>query len=154
MRNTCWLFAILFAISTAGLIYKFMISGSTIETSDNRTAILISESERNLVLGEMRHFLETVQTITSAAVNDDMESVSQAARKVGMGAQEGVPTSLIGKLPIGFKTLGFDTHKRFDQLALDAEQFGDSTQVLSTLGELMHNCTGCHAAFRLEIEPQ
>jgi len=154
MKKICWLLTLIFGISTAGLIYQFIIKGSTVQTQDHRTAILLSEGERNLVLEEMRHFLETVQAITAAAVENDMTRVANAARKAGMAAQQGIPSGLMGKLPIGFKTLGFDTHRRFDQLALDAEQFGDANQVLSSLSQLMNNCTGCHAGFRLEIEPQ
>ena len=62
----------------------------------------------------------------------------------------GVPASLMGKLPLGFKQLGFDTHSRFDQLALDAESLGDAGQSLAALGELMANCVACHAAFRID----
>ena len=56
----------------------------------------------------------------------------------------------MGKLPMAFKQLGFDTHTKFDQLALDAEQMGDSGQTLEQLGVLMQNCVGCHAGYRID----
>ncbi len=65
---------------------------------------------------------------------------------------QGVPGTLMGKLPLEFKKLGFDTHTRFDQLALDAEQLGDPGHSLTQLAELMQNCVACHAAYRFEVE--
>ena len=64
-----------------------------------------------------------------------------------------MPASLIGKLPIAFKKLGFDTHDRFDQLALNTEQLGDTGNVLPELAQLMQNCVACHAAYRIDLEP-
>jgi len=50
-----------------------------------------------------------------------------------------------------FKQSGSDTHARFDQLALDAEEFGDGGHVLSQLATLLQNCVSCHAAYRIDI---
>jgi hypothetical protein len=58
--------------------------------------------------------------------------------------------SLMGKLPIGFKKMGLDTHAAFDQLALDAQEFGDRDQALSALHKLMNNCVASHAAYRID----
>ena len=58
----------------------------------------------------------------------------------------------MARLPLGFKTMGLDTHQAFDQLAMDAEEFGDRDQVLSSLTTLMNNCVACHAAYRIEVE--
>ena len=82
-----------------------------------------------------------------------MQAVAESARSAGLAAQQGVPGSLMGKLPVEFKKLGYDTHAKFDELALDAEQLGDEEHALSQLGVLMQNCVACHAAYRLETEP-
>ena len=79
-----------------------------------------------------------------------MAKIVVAARKVGASSQHGMPGTLVGKLPLEFKKLGFDTHSRFDALALDAEQFGDREQSLTALSELMQNCIACHAAYRID----
>ncbi len=102
-------------------------------------------------MAEMRAFLVTVQQINEGVLQDDMKKVADAARKVGRAAQEAVPVSLMGKLPLDFKKLGFDTHTRFDALALDAEQFGDKEQALGALTELMQNCISCHAGYRIDL---
>jgi mono/diheme cytochrome c family protein len=63
-----------------------------------------------------------------------------------------MPGTLIGKLPLEFKKMGFDTHSQFTQLALDAEQLGDGAQTLEQLGTLLENCVACHAIYKFEIE--
>ena len=65
--------------------------------------------------------------------------------------QMAVPGSLVGKLPLAFKKLGFDTHARFDELALDAEQLGDRDHALAQLNAILMNCVACHAAYRFEV---
>jgi cytochrome c556 len=81
-----------------------------------------------------------------------MAEVAKQAKSVGFAAQEGVPTSLMKKLPMEFKKLGMGTHKAFDQLAMDAADLGDKGQVLKQLGELMQRCVACHAIYRIDPE--
>ncbi len=131
--------------------YKFMIQGSVEESQDGRLSLQLDAGERDLVLMEMRVFLENVQKITQAITEKDMERVAEYARKVGRAAQGEIPGSLMGKLPLEFKKLGFDTHSKFDQLALDAEQLGDEQHSLTQLSVLMQNCVACHAAYRIDI---
>jgi cytochrome c556 len=152
MTRLCWVLTVLFAAATAVLVYLFVIRGQTVPASDGRTAILLAPGERDLVLGEMRDFLVALQEITRGVVDQDATAVATAARRVGAAAQHAVPASLVGKLPIEFKRLGFDTHGRFDQLALDTEQMGDTANVLAGLAMLMQNCTACHAAYRIDLE--
>jgi len=112
----------------------------------------MSAPERDLVLAEMRAFLASVQQITQGVADNDMQRVAENARKAGKAAQGDVPGSLVGKLPLQFKKLGFDTHAKFDQLALDAEDLGDAGQVSAQLAILLQNCVDCHAIFRIELE--
>jgi hypothetical protein len=134
----------------AGILYLFLVRGSVAPASDGRVAILLPPAERDLVLTEMRAFLQATQAILLAANRDDLAAAAQAARAVGSAAQRDVPVSLMGKLPLDFKTLGFATHTAFDQLALDAESLGDKGQTLGALGELMAKCLACHAAYRID----
>ncbi len=150
MCRFCWILVVVLLVTTGTLIGKFIILGETQLATDGRTAIILEPAERDLILTEMRAFLGSVQGIVVAANSDDMQTVVEAARKSGMPPQGQVPDALAGKLPLAFKTLGFDTHKRFDQLALDAGQLGDRGHTLEQLGELMNNCIACHAQYRLE----
>ncbi len=147
----CWTLTALFALALATSLYLFLVRGSVAPASDGRTAVLLEPGERDLVLAEMRAFLQATQAVLVSANQGDLATAATAARKVGTAAQHAVPASLIGKLPLEFKRLGFDTHARFDQLALDATDLGDPSQTLTALGELMSNCVGCHAAFRIDV---
>ncbi len=139
----------------AGGTYKFIIKGNiaTGPTTDGRISILLSAGERDLVLAEMRAFLRSVQQISYAISEDNMILASEAARKVGKAAQGEVPASLVTKLPLQFKKLGFDTHSKFDQLAMDTNDLGDGNHSLSQLASLMQNCVACHEMYRIDVEP-
>lgn len=151
--NTCklsWSISGILLIIVVAMGYKFMVAGSVVPATDGRQALTLDPAERDLVLGEMRMFLSSVQRITQAVTKEDMKAAVIAAREVGAAAQEAVPGSLMGKLPLEFKKLGFDTHTKFDTLALDAEQLGDPKHTLEQLSALMNNCVACHAAYQIQ----
>ena len=148
MCKLSWSISGLLLLLLLAVSYKFIFSGSVTPASDGRQAIVLEESERDLVLAEMRTFLTSVQAITKGVSEEDMSQVIKAARQVGAQAQAEVPGSLVGKLPLAFKRLGFDTHKKFDMLALDAEALGDPQHTLQQLAELMNNCVACHSTYR------
>lgn len=145
-----WSVAGVLLLALLAVGYKFIIAGSTLPASDGREALLLEPGERDLVLAEMRQFLVSVQGITDGLTGKDMQRVAEAARGVGAAAQQAVPASLVGKLPLSFKKLGFDTHRKFDLLALDAEQLEDPEHTLQQLSELMNNCVACHATYRID----
>jgi hypothetical protein len=141
---------VILLIVLLGTVYKFVIQGSTAKSTDNRVAIQLTPGEKDLVLAEMRAFLASVQQITHGVASKDMQLIATNARAVGRAAQQGMPGSLMGKLPLEFKQLGLNTHEKFDLLALDADQLEDETHSLAQLAELMQNCVACHATYRLE----
>ena len=145
----CWAFA-----ATLGLLLIVLASrftgGSTIEGSaDGRATIVVTPVERDLILAEMRGLLEAVQTIIVANNAGDLNTVAMAGRKVGRMNMDPRAAEFAAKLPMGFRKLGMDTHLRFDNLALDAEQFESTLHVSQQLGELTGNCVACHRAYRL-----
>ncbi len=147
-----WSISGLLLILVVLMAYKFILSGSVVPSSDGRQSIQLEAYERDLVLAEMRLFLSSMQQITEGLSKEDMSQVITAARKVGAAAQQAMPGSLVGKLPLAFKKLGFDTHKKFDMLALDAESLGDPQLTLQQLAELANNCVTCHATFRMDVK--
>ena len=151
MRKACCILALVFALAAGLLAYLFLWKGEVIPASDGRTAILLAPGERDLVLGEMRAFLAAMQQILAETAGGSVDGVVEVARSVGAAAQQGVPASLMGKLPGEFKLLGVDTHSQFDLLAVDAEQLGDPTHSLQQLAVLTRNCVACHAAYRIEV---
>ena len=151
--NTCkisWTISGILLLIVVAMAYKFIIAGCTVNATDGRQALTLEPAERDLVLTEMRMFLSSVQRINQALTTEDFNEIVKAAREVGAAAQEAVPGSLMGKLPLAFKTLGFDTHTKFDLLALDAEQLGDPKHTMQQLATLIKNCFGCHATYQIQ----
>ena len=150
-----WSISGILFIALTMMSYKFIISGSVepiAEGDDNRQALILTPAERDLVLAEMRTFLSSVQAITEGLSNDNMLQVQKAASTVGAQAQQGMPEPLIAKLPLSFKKLGRDIHKKFDLLALDAEQLGDPQHSLQQLSDLMNNCVACHSTYKIKVK--
>ncbi|MCP4488937.1 MAG: hypothetical protein GY820_16745 [Gammaproteobacteria bacterium] len=151
MNKVCILVILTLSAVIAGGAYKFLIQGSVLESTDGRLAIQLSPAERDLIFQEMRTFLASIQQITQGISENNMQLVADSARIVGKAAQAAVPSTLMGKLPVEFKRLGFDTHTQFDQLALDADDLGDGGHSLSQLSTLQQNCVACHAAYRIDL---
>ncbi len=155
MKQTCkfcWGLSVLLIVAVVSMAYIFVIPGKLAKSDDGRTTIVLSAVERDLVLSEMRGFLEGIETITTGIAENDMKVIAESAGKMGMATAGQVPVALMAKLPSEFRSLGMATHKAFDALALEAQDMGDGKVILTALGELMNNCTTCHAGYRLDIE--
>jgi hypothetical protein len=122
--------------------------------ADNRQKIVLSESEKEFVLVEMRNYVSGIQQIFVALSNDDVAAIGDIAESNGMhgDSMADVPEGLIMKLPKEFKMLGMPTHMAFDKVAKLASEGGTAMQVQKMLGETMKNCVACHAAYTLVTE--
>ncbi len=148
----CWGLWVVSIAVIGAMAYMFIVRGSVVASDDGRTAIIMSAGERDMVLADMRIFLESVEAITGALAENDMNSVADHAKQVGVPAESKAPVSLMAKLPLAFKTMGMATHQAFDDLAQVAADTGDGQVVLTNLSELMNNCTTCHAGYRIQID--
>jgi hypothetical protein len=129
--------------------YK-LVQGDVSPSEDNRIAVNLSQNERNLVLKEMRNFLISTQGVSEAITNGDLNLAAKLASEAGMLAEKNTPGSLLSKIPLAMKTLGFDTRKKFDQLSADAKNLKDTTHSRNQLDLLMKNCLACHASFKIQ----
>ena len=148
--KSCWAVAAALSLILMVLSSSFVAGSSTVASLDGRAAIVVTPAERDLVLEEMRALLEAVQTIIVANNAGDLNSVAVAGRKVGRANMNPRAAEFSAKLPMAFRKLGMDTHMRFDELALDAEQLESTEHVFQQLGELTGNCVACHRTYRLE----
>lgn len=154
-KSTTWL-SLLLALSVVlngVMFYRFIIAGAPLEITDQRTAIVLDEGERELVLAEMRQFLIAVQGITQAIQAENMDEAAKQASAVGANAAAAVPASLMGKLPLKFKQLGLKTHQEFDAIAMDADSLGDGAHAMEQLGQLLNNCIACHSTYQIRTAP-
>ncbi|MDQ6988092.1 MAG: hypothetical protein Q9M25_09840 [Mariprofundaceae bacterium] len=144
-----WIAIALLSATLLAIGFKFIVLGSTAKADDGRTAVLLTPSERQAVLGEMRVLLETTQTIVEALANDDLATVDQAARAVGSAAVTTMDFTLRAKLPLAFKKLGFGTHYAFDDIADMAKAGEPVKKIQIKLAATMNNCIACHASYQL-----
>lgn len=148
MSKSCLTVITLLLIIIAGGVYKFILPADASKSSDTRELIQLTAAEKDIVLAEMRIFLTSTQQIIKGISEGNMELVARQAKKSGKAAQAEIPASLAKKLPVQFKKLGSDTHVKFDQIAMDAEDLGDNEHALSQLSVLLQNCTSCHEIYR------
>lgn len=133
----------------AGMAYKFIVAGSTVPGTEGRAAILLEPGERALVLREMRGFVGGLQRMADALSRDDMKAVAEVARALGTPKTHDAPVSMMGKLPLEFKTLAFGVHGDFDAIAAAAEGAGTPKRTLGQLSEVLQKCTACHERYQL-----
>jgi hypothetical protein len=136
----------------AAMAYKFIVAGSTEKAEDGRAAILLEPGERALMLREMRAFVAGLQLMSDALSRDDMKGVAKVAREMGTARAHDVdvPLAMMGKLPLGFKTLAFSVHGGFDTIAIDAEGNGMPKHTLGQLSDVLQKCVACHGSYQVK----
>lgn len=142
--------AIALWLATIAVAGFFFVRGQTRVAPDGRTAVLLAPDERDLVLTEMRDMLGTVQGIVDGVTAENLKQVAQAARASGMAAAADVNPALMAKLPLEFKEFGLNLHKRFDEIATDADSGASREHILARLSTQLSTCVGCHASYRIE----
>ena len=134
-------------------IFGDLKAAMEIPTEDNRTPILLSKEEKVVALFEMRTFVEALNGIFRSMANNDFTEAAKFARSSGMAVPQnilGVHPEIIGKLPLGVKFMGMQTHRQFDQLAKILEKKEAPEKIYQKLGEVTNNCVACHRAYRFE----
>ena len=150
MRNVkvLWVVIVLLLAVLSFMVFKF-ISGSVEPYQDGRESVVLTADERNLILDEMRQFLVSVQAVSQAITENDMEKVGVLAHKAGMAAEEGTPGSLLSKIPLTMKKMGFGVRGQFDEIAEISKSGQDGIIVRQKLDALMNTCIACHTLYRL-----
>lgn len=139
----------LWVVLVVGFAVMF-VRGQTVPSDDGRTAILLTEPEREAILSEMRHMLETVHAVTEALARDDIAAAGAVASRSGIAAAADMNPQLMTKLPLDFKQFGMSVHKRFDDMAA-AAQDERREQLLGRLADQLSSCVACHSNYRLQV---
>ncbi len=119
---------------------------------DNRTPIMVTPSERNQVLYEMREFLHSLFNMHHALASKDMNAVAIATSPM-KGLLERSPVSVRDKLPEEFIQIAIGMDEALKAMERDAKTKGDMSLTQTQMAELMSYCSGCHDTFRFEIVP-
>ena len=142
---------ILSILLNIGLLYLFVIKGETTKSNDSRTAVLMSEDNRDFVLEEMRDFLESIQQINEGVLENKPEKIINAGTKSGGSVIEHAPKGLLKTLPSGFKALGFSTHDLFDEIAKNAKNNYNPKETQKQVNILLNNCVSCHKSYKISV---
>jgi cytochrome c556 len=116
---------------------------------DPREAIALSAPETETLLSGMRTYLETIQGIVAAMAENQTARVPEIASRAGAKLLQDAKPSTGFKVPLGFSSMSFDTHDKFDKLADKAKKGASRSVILTDLRDIMGNCISCHAAYRL-----
>lgn len=154
--NYKWWFVgalVLWVATIAAAGYLFVKGWTVHEVPDLRTAVVLTKTERNQILTEMRQLLKSVHGVLNGVANQDLNHAGQAARAAGMAMAADVNPLLMAKLPLTFKAMGMSVHRDFDGLA-DGIQSGErGEQVLKRLSNLTDRCAACHEIYRFSLSP-
>ncbi len=154
MKNIKILWAIIVALGLIvfGAGYQ-LITGSTVVSSDGRTAIVLTKNERNFVLGEMRGLLGHIQQLVAAAADRDIDKTIAIAKRLNSDSQGEKQVGIIAKTPLNFKKITANIHSQFGKLYEDSVKKRDANHSLKQVSMIMQNCIACHGAYTI-IEEQ
>lgn len=126
-------------------------AGTSAQSSDAREPLYLSAHERDLVLAEMRQMLESSEGVVTGLAANDLQAIQQAAARSGQRAPGTVDQAMHASLPENFLHLGMAAHGGFDDIARMAEEGADRDALTARLGEVLRQCTSCHATYRVEV---
>ena len=98
----------------------------------------------------MRDHLAAVQQIVLAVATKDFASVEKGAARIGYSEQTGQMCSHMGAGAPGFTEAALRFHHEADEIA-EAARRQDSEAVLTSLGQTLSHCTGCHAQYKQHV---
>ncbi|NOT78874.1 MAG: hypothetical protein HOP07_07700 [Bacteriovoracaceae bacterium] len=150
MYKKLFLASVLIWIVSLGIFAKFFITGSTTPSADSRKTIHLSPSEKDVVLGEMRTVLKSLNGVLKSLGESNFKQASSEAKKAGAGMAVDINPVVMAKLPLEFKKIGMGMHDDFDKFSLDLERGMTEKQALVRMGEITNKCITCHVTYRLE----
>lgn len=131
----------------------YVIRGGAVQqVSGARNAIILSQSDRALVLEEMRAMLAATQQIIDGAARDDRQQIIAAAKAAGMGSAIDLDPNFLSKLPLEFKTLGFSMHSDMDSISKAADKQVPLPEISGMLAATLNKCVACHSAWEIKLK--
>ena len=146
------------------------VAGWAMAQDDPRQAVPVPAARREMILAQMRGFLQSVNGVLNGAMAGDTAQMRAAAAAAGMAAMhrhqmtgggmgpgphagmgQGTGPMMGGGMPPAFMQLGHATHNGFDSLAAAIARGAGRDSALTRLGALTSQCVSCHAAYRLEV---
>ena len=136
------IFIVLLVLSLAAnvlLVRKLFVGNTQVIEGDPRVSVIVTQANRDFVMN-------------LGIEQNDPSLIVEAARASGGSVADHAPAGLIASIPIGFKTIGFDTHGKFDEIANSAEKNFDPKVTQQQVTALLGNCVACHRSYRMDVK--
>lgn len=145
---------VFFAITTIALAYILLFTGTEMVKNEKDTRITVKYAPdlRELVLSEMRDYLEVISEIHQGLAEDNSEKIYKAASRQGEASIKETPARLLKLSPIPCKKMGFAGHYLFQAIADSAKTNYNPKTTLKQLSSLTNNCIACHRTYKIEME--
>ncbi len=145
---------IVFVIIISILVYILLFMGTEMVKlpDDNRIIVKYEPDLRDLVLSEMRDYLEVMNEIQQGLAENNPDKIVKAAIRQGQISLEATPLRLLKLSPLACKQMGFRGHDIFQAIADSARVNFKRTTTINQLAELTNNCIVCHRTYRLEMK--
>ena len=114
-------------------------------TADGRLALYFTAADRAHISEEMLAFLQGVQVIGAATLEDDRETIRDTAGALRMGNGQG--QGVQAKSPDGFRQIGRSLRQDFGAIA-DMSMTAPMQDIQLTLSDAMTKCAACHGTYK------
>ena len=143
---------IVFIVISIALAYILLFMGTEMVKlpDDNRIVVKYEPDLRDLVMSEMRDYLEVINEIQQGLAENDPNKIVKAATRQGKISLEETPVRLLKLSPLACKQMGFKGHDIFQAIADSAKVHFSKSTVNRQLAELTNNCIVCHRTYRVE----
>lgn len=114
-------------------------------TADGRIALYYTATDRAHISAEMMAFLQGMQAIQTAALQEDRETIAATANALRRGNGQGRAVQM--KSPEGFRQMGQSLRQDFGAIA-DMSGTASMADIQLVLGDAMVKCTTCHGSYK------
>ncbi len=154
MKKLPTILAVFFFLTTLALAYILAFVGTDIveNKDDVRKTVKYPKDLRDLVMSEMRDYLEVINEIQQGVAENNPEKVIKAAHRQGQASLDDTPARLLKSSPIPCKTMGFKGHHVFQAIEDSARANYSALTVNKQLAELTNNCVVCHRTYKVVME--
>ena len=154
MKKLSTILAVFFFLTTLALAYILAFVGTDIveNPDDVRKTVKYPKDLRDLVMSEMRDYLEVINEIQQGVAENNPDKIIKAAHRQGQASIDDTPARLLKLSPIPCKTMGFKGHDLFQAIEDSARANYKPITVNKQLAELTNNCVVCHRTYKVEME--
>ena len=151
MKKTFIVTTIFFALTTILLLYILLFTGTKLVAAreDNRITVEYPKDLHDLVLSEMRDYLDVISEINNGIAENNPEKIIKAASRQGEQSIKDTPARLLKLSPIPCKKMGINGHFLFQAIADSAKVNYNPKTTIKQLATLTNNCIVCHKSYKL-----